>query len=150
MSTQMCARCFAQVSCSSRLFMFAHEDNKGKRPGSTGVGRAFAQKPFKAGAVSSEPQMQCNCGARRGAQALRGANQNRLSSPYLTLQRSWMLCDRAFGQLASTCRSSGNLASPYFSMSRATLYRPRRPQGSHSIERVGTRKSERGWARRGC
>jgi hypothetical protein len=58
----------------------------------------------------------------------------------------WMLRDRAFGQLASTCRSSGNFMSPYFSMRRATLYRPRRPQGSHSIERVGTRKSESVWA----
>jgi hypothetical protein len=50
-----------------------------------------------------------------------GRAQNRLSSPYLTLHRSWMLCDFAFGQFASTCRSSGNFMSPYFSMSRATL-----------------------------
>ena len=49
-----------------------------------------------------------------------------------------------FGQsAASRARRPGNFASPYFSMRRATLYRPRRPQGSHSIDRVGVRKSER-------
>jgi hypothetical protein len=46
---------------------------------------------------------------------------NRLSSPYLTLHLSWMLCERAFGQLARICRSSGNFASPYCSMSLAML-----------------------------
>jgi hypothetical protein len=46
---------------------------------------------------------------------------DRLSFPYLTLHRSWMLCDRAFGQFASTCRRSESLASPYCSMSLATL-----------------------------
>jgi hypothetical protein len=44
-----------------------------------------------------------------------------LSFPYLTLHWSWMLNDFAFGQFARICRSSGSLASPYFSMSFATL-----------------------------
>ena len=35
-------------------------------------------------------------------------HESRLSAPYLTRHRSWMPCDFAFGQLASTCRSSGN------------------------------------------
>src|SRR6202020_2211646 len=34
---------------------------------------------------------------------------------YLTRQRSWMLTERAFGQLASTCLRCGSVASPYFS-----------------------------------
>jgi hypothetical protein len=33
----------------------------------------------------------------------------RLSSPNLTLHRSWMLCDPAFGQSAKICRRSGSL-----------------------------------------
>ena len=48
-------------------------------------------------------------------------HESRLSSPYLTRHRSWMLCACALGQLASTCRSSGNFLSPYFSIRRATL-----------------------------
>jgi hypothetical protein len=40
---------------------------------------------------------------------------------YLTRQRSWMLNDFAFGQLASSCPSSDNFISPYFSISFATL-----------------------------
>ena len=44
-------------------------------------------------------------------------HESRLSAPYLTRHRSWMPCDFAFGQLASTCRSSGNFMSPYFAMS---------------------------------
>ena len=64
------------------------------------------------------------------------ANQNRLSSPYLTLHWSWMLNDFAFGQLASTCRSSGNFMSPYFSISLATLYRPA-PTAELAFDREG-------------
>jgi hypothetical protein len=55
-----------------------------------------------------------SAGRRGGALA---NHESRLSSPYLTLHRSWMLADFAFGQLASTCLSSGSLASPYFSIS---------------------------------
>jgi hypothetical protein len=54
------------------------------------------------------------------ATGLGASHEGRLSGPYLTFQRSWMLWDRAFGQFASTCRSSGSLASPYFSLRRAT------------------------------
>jgi hypothetical protein len=46
-----------------------------------------------------------------------------------------MLCDRAFGQFAKICRSSGNFASPYRSISLATLYRP--PAAGLALDQQG-------------
>ena len=62
----------------------------------------------------------CEGGVDAAVVAGLARHERRLSGPYLTRHRSWMLWEFAFGQLASTCRWSGNFASPYCSISRAT------------------------------
>jgi hypothetical protein len=54
-----------------------------------------------------------------GGAALR--RQDRVSPSYTALHRSWMLAERAFWQFASVCRRSVSFASPWSSISFATL-----------------------------
>ena len=99
--------------------------------------RSFPRPPWVLGRRPSLTATSRRAGLwRPPAARATSANQNRLSSPYLTLHWSWMLNDFAFGQLASTCRSSGNFMSPYFSISLATLYRPA-PTAELAFDREG-------------